>query len=75
MAMARKCDRCGALYEHYGAKFKEVAGIAEINGFAFIERRNGRSDYMIEDWPRDLCPDCAKSLLAWLQKKRGANSD
>lgn len=74
MAMARKCDRCGALYEQYSTKVKEAVGIAAINGFAFMRRRDGMSDYMIEDYPRDLCPDCTESLLAWLWEKRGADN-
>ena len=74
MAMARKCDRCGELYEQYSTKVKEAAGIAAINGFAFMRRRDGMSDYMIEDQPRDLCPDCTESLLAWLWEKRGVEN-
>lgn len=74
MAMARKCDRCGALYEQYSTKVKEAVGIAAINGFAFMRRRDGRSDYIIEDQPRDLCPDCTESLLAWLWEKRGSDN-
>ena len=74
MAMARKCDRCGVLYEQYSTKVKEAEGIAEINGFMFIKRRYGSTDYMTEDRPRDLCPDCTESLLAWLREKRGADN-
>ena len=75
MAMARKCDRCGALYEQYSTKIKGAAGIAGINGFALMMRRDGRSDYFIEDSPRDLCPDCTENLLAWMWEKRGADND
>lgn len=74
MAMARKCDRCGALYEQYSTKLKEAEGIDRINGFAFMKRRDGMSDYMIEDHPRDLCPDCTESLFAWLWEKRGSEN-
>lgn len=70
MAMARKCDRCGALYEQYSTKVKEAEGIAGINGFMFMQRRCGSADYITEDRPRDLCPDCAESLLAWLWEKK-----
>jgi predicted nucleic acid-binding Zn-ribbon protein len=75
MAMARKCDRCGALYEQYSTRFKEAVGIADINGFMFVKRRSDSSDYITEDRPRDLCPDCTKSILAWLLEKGGADND
>lgn len=70
MAMARKCDRCGTLYEQYITKVKEAEGIAGINGFMLMQRRCGSSDYITEDRPRDLCPDCTESLLAWLCEKK-----
>lgn len=74
MAMARKCDRCGMLYEQYSTKLKEAVGIAGINGFMFMRRRDNCNDYTAEDQPRDLCPDCTESLLAWLREKRGASN-
>lgn len=72
MALARKCDRCGKLYEHYDTPVKEAAGIAAINGFAFMKRLAGGNEYLIEDHPRDLCPDCVESFLAWLWEKDNA---
>ena len=74
MAIARKCDRCGALYEQYSTRVKETEGITAINGFAFMMRKDGGIGYVIEDHPRDLCPDCTESLLAWLWEKRGADN-
>lgn len=70
MAMARKCDRCGAFYEQYSTQVKELAGIAAINGFALIKRIEGSDEYIIEARPKDLCPDCTESLLSWLRDKR-----
>lgn len=56
---AKKCDRCGKLYEHYdGSKaFKETE---RANAVFLIDR-----DLDNKHWSRnsfDLCPDCMKKL-------------
>jgi hypothetical protein len=75
MAIARKCDRCGALYEPYRTAVKELNGLSHSNGFTFAERNLGGLDACTETQCRDLCPDCFESLLAWFWEKREAEDD
>lgn len=62
--LARKCDRCGKLYEHYSgiAKFKQDR---KANGFILIDR-----DTDNRYWSRDtfdFCSECMQELLNWLK--------
>ena len=52
MAMAKKCDRCGKLYEHYpkGNKSQSNA-IRKIQRDAFGGTMNA-----YDEWMMDLCP-------------------
>ena len=66
MARAKKCDKCGKLYEHYdGSKqFKEGE---RANGLFLIDR-----DLDNKYWSRrsfDFCSDCMSKLEAFLQNK------
>lgn len=57
MALAKKCDRCGKLYEHY--PLKHMPG--ECNAIAKVRRgRNGSLEY--SDATLDLCTDCMKKF-------------
>lgn len=58
MAEARKCDRCGALYEEYKVnsptrtdRYKVNSIITGVQGY-----RNN---------PKDLCPECMTEFLEW----------
>ena len=58
--LARKCDRCGNLYEPETRNVKS----GSFNGIQLIDRKfsndwNSRKVY-------DLCPDCLDSFLEWL---------
>lgn len=59
MSDAKKCDRCGKLYEIYnGVEYKKFR-----QKFDWVEIRGGMSD------PRrgfDLCEDCMMDLIDWL---------
>lgn len=62
--LARKCDRCGKLYEHYlgVSKFKQDR---KANGIIFID---GDTDNRY--WSRDtldFCPECMSELTKWLK--------
>ena len=53
MAVARKCDRCGAFYDE--PKMSEVCGIWWMCGAATVGS------------PRDLCPKCTDELSDWME--------
>ena len=64
MSLAKKCDRCGNLYE---PKDMDVCG-AIVNGLGLISRDASNS----KAFPRryfDLCPECLLSLSNWLKNK------
>lgn len=62
MALAKKCDRCGKLYEAYSVEGDDrMNGITEAN----IEI-TGR--WMIRE-VFDLCPECKRSFEKWRDNK------
>jgi hypothetical protein len=75
MAIARKCDRCGKLYEPYRTKVSGLKALCYANGFVFAERNLGGLDASTENKCRDLCSDCFESLLAWLWEKKEVEAD
>lgn len=64
MALAKKCDRCGKLYE-----LKDIDACGAItNGLVLVRRykQNARSfSYKYFD----LCPECLVSLAGWLKNE------
>ena len=57
MAIAKKCDICGKLYEGYN--FKQSA--KDFNGFMLLNI-DYKSDYF-HGPAVDCCPECMKSIL------------
>ena len=59
MACAKKCDRCGKLYEQYNSKNdrKHPNGIMVLN--LDSQRRYFTHNAL------DLCPDCMKGFQDW----------
>ena len=63
---ARKCDRCGKLYEHYdGSKNFEENGKA--NGLILIDRDLDNKYWNRKDY--DLCPECMSLTISFLHLK------
>lgn len=62
--LAKKCDRCGKLYEHY-----DIIDNTKKNGIAivFTNKFGGR-----ERWNGDidLCRDCMNSFTKWLEEEK-----
>lgn len=56
MAIAKKCDICGKLYEVYNTKNDEE----NTNGFMFLNLDCERDYYTHE--PIDCCPECMESI-------------
>lgn len=60
MAIAKKCDRCGKLYELY-------------DGVLFTDNRKYyavrfANDSISSRW-LDLCPDCMKQIIFFMENK------
>ena len=60
--LAKKCDRCGNLYENYKKSYK--GAVKNINGIDLVEIdiRGGR----ICSNTYDLCPACMESLMLFI---------
>lgn len=73
--IARKCDRCGILYESYG-------GIAIKNGYNITTnsiRFENDNDKVCSN-RYDLCPDCMRTIVKWFEdgeqeKENGKTED
>ena len=64
MAQAKKCDRCGKLYEHYPIN-KQAAKYKWSNGIKLVKMDS--SGYIsAESDPRDLCPECMDQIIKLL---------
>lgn len=60
--LAKKCDRCGKLYEHYPVGSKSRYNAVKrlhisANGFVISE-----------DGSRDLCPECMEAFDEFMTK-------
>lgn len=66
MALAKKCDRCGKLYEHY--EKTEHEKYVGYNAMAFVSV-NRRCIKELATTPIDLCPECMSKLIEFLEGK------
>lgn len=62
MACARKCDRCGKLYEEYNLKNDEK----NPNGIMVLNLDYQRKYYLHD--AMDLCPDCMRKFQDWMEE-------
>lgn len=60
MAFAKKCDRCGKLYEPYNVK----KNVERCNGILTLNIDEYRKYY--DNKLYDLCPECMETLHNWL---------
>lgn len=64
MALAKKCDRCGKLYE---VEKREILR-NPVDGLSLITRQPDNSSVCNRRYI-DLCPQCLKSLDYWLNMR------
>lgn len=67
MALAKKCDRCGKLYEHYPNGRKQQANA--------IKRvyKNEQGSIIFDDISIDLCPKCMEAFDMFMIKGKFGN--
>lgn len=65
--IAKKCDRCGMLYEQYNIKNNEK----QINGITTLNI-NKEQEYCMHG-PFDLCPKCSSELVEWMYSSSKLN--
>ena len=64
MALAKKCDRCGKLYE-----LKDIDACKSITKRLVLARRYEQNAKVFSYRYFDLCPECLISLTYWLKKR------
>lgn len=63
MSNAKKCDRCGKLYELYEGYSVEEGG-NRYDKFILVHHWSSAGrDY-------DLCPECMESLIEWIKEAK-----
>lgn len=72
MAIAKKCDRCGKLFEQYPCSEVQQEN-NYINGIATVAITENRSFYNVD--LVDLCPDCLIELKKWMDRYINKPSD
>ncbi len=74
MAEAKKCDRCGNLFE--ANNFIDISEVIISNFFSPIipesARKKNRAMKLLKD-VCDLCPECEESLSKWFNNKQQLN--
>lgn len=63
MALAKKCDRCGALYEYYEKPSPDKSGRyngVRLTGWGEVGEPFSRG----KNW--DLCPHCLDLFFGWI---------
>lgn len=63
MSMAKQCDRCHKLFMPHHTIMKKKS--IKANGFVAIDRNDDNSNYYTREYV-DLCPDCFRSFVFWL---------
>lgn len=73
MAIARKCDACGKLYDGYKGC---IASKRNYNGIKLCYTEPGGVNILYESARMDLCPDCMQKLIelitpSCVEKRKG----
>ena len=66
MALYKKCDRCGKLYDHYTT----YIGALNANAIKLVSLSN-TDMYLSTAMDLDLCPECMSELIKFLNNKKG----
>lgn len=65
MALAKKCDRCGKLYEHYPTGNKP-----QYNAIRMTQRNaTGETSFGNTIYVYDFCPECMASFIHWFKNE------
>lgn len=72
MANAKKCDRCGMLYERYGGIAINPQG-CKYDGIVLVGQDNTLALDLCHPCALDLCHPCMTSLRAWLNEMEADN--
>ena len=68
MALAKKCDRCGGLYEPKAIKYDGES----FNGVALVTKENESKIHYTTVY-KDLCPGCIAKIKNFLKAEERGN--
>lgn len=71
--IARKCDRCGKLYEVYSKKYHINEKEFEIDSISLLGL-SVRGDLYDRQVYFDLCPDCLEEAVSFIRNKERVKS-
>ena len=66
MALCKKCDRCGKMYDHYNIHIGALAA----NAIKIVSLSNADA-HMSPAMDLDLCPECMSELIKFLIDRKG----
>lgn len=69
MALAKKCDRCGGLYEPKAIKYDE----SSFNNIALVTRENESKTHYTMVY-KDVCPRCVTKIINFLKSEEKTNA-
>ena len=69
MAIAKKCDICGKLYELYNVRCDSE----KVNGLMFLNL-DSKNQYFTHN-TIDCCPECMKSIQDHIDSLKGEKND
>ena len=64
---ARKCDRCGKLYEVYKKSYEGMFGDYELDGIVVLDKARSASQKSLSERAKDLCEECMDSFVDWFK--------
>lgn len=71
MAIAKKCDICGRLYENYRKEIRNVFG--RCNGVSYIYKDLNSSQLTCESM--DCCPSCFNAITSFIEDMKDRFGD
>lgn len=70
MAIARKCDRCGAFYDEYQNTKYFNNGRDGVNGVQFVHIDRQKYAEGTKNDTYDLCPCCLEAIHQYIKSKK-----
>lgn len=72
MALARKCDICGRLYENYSTEIRNASG--KVNGVSYIHK-SLNSSQLTNCKSMDCCHSCFNAIVSFIEDMKDRFGD
>lgn len=71
MSLAKKCDICGKLYEHYTTEYD----FRSVNGLIIVFVEEDGEYGTPPDTATDCCPECMKAIIHYIDGLKNGSGD